>query len=159
MLMQYVLDDCITSVLPWSLIVSRQPARFASPRASRRRPCAQHHQWPIPQPHFSSNSLPLNLFADPHPLTPVHSIFYKKGGGRKGWRDQVFAQFWCNLSLLDATLMEVSASVDSKPLTWTLSPLNATLTKNMGVGHYLWHGHSWLCFSTAHETRSTGSPV
>jgi hypothetical protein len=29
----------------------------------------------------SPKSLPLNSFADPHPLTPVPSIFYKKGGG------------------------------------------------------------------------------
>src|SRR6266852_1177352 len=30
----------------------------------------------------SPKSLPLNSFADPHPLTPVFSIFYKKHGGR-----------------------------------------------------------------------------
>jgi hypothetical protein len=29
-------------------------------------------------------SLPLNSFADPHPLTPVPSILYKKNGGRGG---------------------------------------------------------------------------
>src|SRR5258708_28898023 len=30
----------------------------------------------------SPKSLPLNSFADPHPLTPVPSILYKKHGGR-----------------------------------------------------------------------------
>jgi hypothetical protein len=32
----------------------------------------------------SPKSLPLNSFADPHPLTPVPSILYKKHGGREG---------------------------------------------------------------------------
>jgi hypothetical protein len=30
---------------------------------------------------FTPNSFPLNLFANPHPLTPVASIFYKTSGG------------------------------------------------------------------------------
>jgi hypothetical protein len=30
---------------------------------------------------FTPKSLPLNLFADPHPLNPYATIFYKKGGG------------------------------------------------------------------------------
>src|SRR5882762_1765734 len=36
----------------------------------------------LPAP-LSSNSFPLNLFADPHPLNPAGSIFYKnlRGGG------------------------------------------------------------------------------
>jgi hypothetical protein len=160
MLIQYVLDVCITSVLHWPLIVSHQLARFAPshsslrsrrlprlPRASRGsgrgssalddsysffldfRPSTLNFQPPYPP-----NSLPLNLFADPHPLTPVASIFYKKGGGGRGVPRLVFAQFLCNLSPLDATLIDVSASVDSKPLTRTLSSLDATLTKNRGVG-------------------------
>ncbi len=31
---------------------------------------------------FTPNSFPLNSLADPHPLNPVASILYKKGGGR-----------------------------------------------------------------------------
>ncbi len=31
----------------------------------------------------SPKSLPLNSFADPHPLTPVPSILYKKYGGER----------------------------------------------------------------------------
>jgi hypothetical protein len=31
---------------------------------------------------ITSKSFPLNLFADPHPLTPVASIFYENIGGR-----------------------------------------------------------------------------
>src|SRR5882762_4123560 len=33
-------------------------------------------------PHYSPKSFPLNLFADPHPLNRVASIFYKNVGGR-----------------------------------------------------------------------------
>jgi hypothetical protein len=32
--------------------------------------------------HHPPNSLRLNLFADPHPLTPIVSIFYKNSGVR-----------------------------------------------------------------------------
>src|SRR6266446_1490560 len=34
------------------------------------------------QPFFSSKSLPLNLFADPHPLNLYAAILYKNSGGR-----------------------------------------------------------------------------
>src|SRR6266478_2576104 len=34
------------------------------------------------QPFFSSQSLPLNLFADPHPLNLYAAILYKNSGGR-----------------------------------------------------------------------------
>jgi hypothetical protein len=33
-------------------------------------------------PHYPPKSFPLNLFADPYPLNPVASIFYKNIGGR-----------------------------------------------------------------------------
>src|SRR5260370_42552401 len=45
-----------------------------------------------------------------------------------------FTQFWCNLSPLDATLLSPLLSVANKELAQYLSPLNATLTKNMGGG-------------------------
>jgi len=32
-------------------------------------------------PHYAPKSFPLNPFADPHPLNPVASIFYKNIGG------------------------------------------------------------------------------
>jgi hypothetical protein len=38
----------------------------------------------------------------------------------------------CRLSHLQSALIKMPASVDSKPLTLTLSPLDATLTKNIG---------------------------
>src|SRR6266851_8810584 len=36
----------------------------------------------VSPPHYPPKSFPLNLFADPHPLTPVASIFYKNIAGR-----------------------------------------------------------------------------
>ena len=39
-----------------------------------------------------------------------------------------------SVTLLESTLVEVPASVDSKPLTCTVSPLDATLTKKLGEG-------------------------
>ena len=40
MLIQYILDNCITSMLPWYLIVSRQLARFTPSHSSLRILCA-----------------------------------------------------------------------------------------------------------------------
>src|SRR5712691_605107 len=104
MLIQYVLDDCITSMLPWSLIVSRQLARFASLHASLRYLCGlrvgvypEQSRRALSSSSSSSsspsktdlyrsatapNSFGLNLFADPHPLNPVASIFYKNHRGQ-----------------------------------------------------------------------------
>ena len=46
------------------------------------------------------------------------------------------AQFLCNVSPLKATLMDLLASVADKRLTAWLSPVDATLTKNIGGGGY-----------------------
>ncbi len=40
----------------------------------------------LPLPHYPPKSLPLNLFADPHPLNPVVPIFYKNMGGEGCYR-------------------------------------------------------------------------
>src|SRR6266699_481510 len=47
---------------------------------------------------------------------------------------QQSAQFWCNISPLDATLPSLLVCVANKGLAQYLSPLDATLTKNIGVG-------------------------
>jgi hypothetical protein len=44
------------------------------------------------------------------------------------------AQFWCNLSPLDATLLSLLLCVANKELAQHLSPLDATFTKNIGGG-------------------------
>jgi|HubBroStandDraft_3_1064219.scaffolds.fasta_scaffold21526_2 hypothetical protein len=48
-----------------------------------------------------------------------------------------------SLSPLSATLTRMSISVDSKGLTGKLTPLNATLTKNTGVGSTSERGVGW----------------
>src|SRR5216683_3559761 len=123
MLMQYVLDNCITSVLPWSLIVSRQPARFASPRASRRRLSAP----PIPPRPIRQ----LTLSTD-RPFEVLSGRF--RHGRKKQRKCPHFAQFWCNLSTLDATLPSHPLCVANKGLVQYLSLLDATLTKTGGGG-------------------------
>ncbi len=105
----------------------------------------------------SRKSLPLNSFADPHPLSPVPSILYKRHGGRgtKPLR-RSDAQFASRMDLsplecavadkhrvlpvfsrdcpasssLESTLMSILVSVDSKWFTVILSPLESALTKN-----------------------------
>ena len=109
-------------------------------------------------------SLPLNLFADPHPLNPVPSILYKNIGGRGTKFPNSFAAHASEISRrsdlspleyavadkhrvlpvfsrnrqhsspLEATPMSLLVSVDSKWFTATLSPLDATLTRNTGRG-------------------------
>ena len=56
----------------------REGLRHSTPISSSQRLCVS-----LISP-LSPKSLPHNLFADPHPLTPIASIFYKKGGGRRG---------------------------------------------------------------------------
>ena len=77
-------------------------------------------------------SLPLNLFADPHPLNLYATILYKKGGGRGVSGTGIPTLPHSSLSSLDATLMNLFASVANKRLTAKLNPLDATLTKNGG---------------------------
>src|SRR5712692_3651333 len=84
--------------------------------------------FPIPNPpffsplitiHYSSKPLHFNLFADPHPLTPVASIFYKnrRGGG----------------ALVPPGHTSILVHCPD------LSPLFATLTKTPGVWAYSSH--------------------
>jgi hypothetical protein len=56
---------------------------FASLHPRLDPPIAPHRATPISlAAPRSAKSLPLNPFADPHPLTPIASIFYKNIGGR-----------------------------------------------------------------------------
>ncbi len=116
----------------------------------------------------SPKSLTLNSFANPHPLTPVPSILYKKHGGtgtkslqRSDVRSlhpegdhgtpfasrmylnplectvaakhrvlPVFSRNRLTSSPLDATLLSILASVDSKWFTGGLTRLESALTKS-----------------------------
>jgi hypothetical protein len=75
----------------------------------------------IPLSPFSSN------FA--HGLG-AHRADAKADSSKRKWPN--FAQFWCNLSPLDATLLNPLLSVANKGLAQYLSSLDATLTKNTG---------------------------
>src|SRR6266446_8289436 len=109
----------------------------------------------------SPKSLPLNPFADPHPLTPVPSIPYKKHGGRgaKPLRRSDVRSFASRMNLsplecavaakhrvlpvfsrnrprpspLEFALLSLLASVDSKWFTARLTRLESALTRNGGV--------------------------
>ena len=81
------------------------------------------------------------------PLSPFSSNFAhrlrkdrKDAGVHSRKRKSAYSvQFWRNLSLLDATLLSPLLCVANKELAQYLSPLDATFTKNIGVGgpHYL----------------------
>ena len=94
-------------------------------------------QTPIPSSP-SPNSHGINLFADPHPLIPVPSIFYKCIGGRGAAITPGPVLPSPTLSSLNATLRHAFVCVANKGLTERLNPLDATLTKNRG------RGVSWL---------------
>jgi hypothetical protein len=79
------------------------------------------------------------------PLSPIfstlaHRLRAERGDARahsRKWKWANSAQFWCNLSLLDATLLRPVLCVANKELVEYLSPLYATLTKNIGGGGVL----------------------
>jgi len=80
----------------------------------------------------------ITSFADPHPLNPVEPYRYKiRGSGgffcSSDFRPSNFHRLG-PLSPLAATLVDLPASVANKRLTARLNPLDATLTKNTGVG-------------------------
>jgi hypothetical protein len=79
----------------------------------------------------SPNSHGIISFADPYPLNPCATIFYKKGGGR-GCLQPLSLQYPAPISPLVATLMDLPASVANKRLTARVNSLDATLTKNRG---------------------------
>jgi len=74
------------------------------------------------------------------PLSPLSSDFMRRlradredaGVHSRKWKWAYFAQSWCNLSPLDATLLSPLLCVANKELVQCLSLLDATLTKNIG---------------------------
>src|SRR5213080_4287707 len=82
---------------------------------------------------LASTSFPLTSLSDPHPLNTVVSYRYKNHS-REGAALSPAAQSLRNVSSLDATLLSRLLCVANKGLAQSLSPLNATLTKNIGGG-------------------------
>ncbi len=83
---------------------------------------------------LASNSFPITLLSDSHPLNLTVSISYKTGGGKGSRQSSAHVP-----TPLKSTLARQSASVANKGLTPRLSPLDAALTKNTrGGGGSLW---------------------
>ncbi len=82
---------------------------------------------------FSCRSTPLSPFCRTfaHPLSKDRAVEGAHSRQRKWARS---AQFWCNVSPLDATLLDLLVCVANKGLAQYLSAVDATLTKNRGVG-------------------------
>jgi hypothetical protein len=82
---------------------------------------------------FSRRKIPLSPFSSnfAHRLG-VHSADARAHSRKRKWA--YFAQFWCNPSPLDATLLSPLLCVAFKELAQYLSPLDATLAKNIGGG-------------------------
>ncbi len=88
------------------------------------------------------------------PLTPFFTVFAhrlraERGDARAHSPERKWAhspQFWCNVSLLDATLLSPLLCVASKGLAQYLSLVDATLTKNIGVTSFKPRVFSLLTF-------------
>src|SRR5216683_632445 len=81
---------------------------------------------------FTCRSTPRPFFS-----TFAHRLSKDRADARAHSRKRRWAfsaQFWCNLSSLDATLLSPLLCVANKELAEHLSPLHATLTKNIGGG-------------------------
>src|SRR2546430_871058 len=76
--------------------------------------------------HYDRKPLPFNLFADPHPLSPVVSISYENSGGRGLSTFRLLSRL---KSFNRNTHEPPPVNVANKRLTVLLSPLNATGSK------------------------------
>src|SRR5207253_1448785 len=84
---------------------------------------------------YVPNSFALYPFADPHPLNPAVSTFYKNVGGRALSAPNLpprFNSFNCNI------YRPCPVNVANNRLMLQLSSLDATLTKKTGWGSRLW---------------------
>ena len=100
------------------------------PRAGRGGLCAESGL----APRYLPNSFVLYIFANPHPLNPAVSTFYKNVGGRALSAPNLpscFNFFSCNI------YGPCPANVANKRLMLQLSSLDATLTKKAGWGSRL----------------------
>src|SRR5258708_949338 len=81
---------------------------------------------------LAPKSLRLNLFADPHPLNSIASIFYKNSGGQGVPRSAIPCPHLASISPLNATLMDLPASVANKRLTASAKPFRCNTYKKPG---------------------------
>ncbi len=85
---------------------------------------------------LAPKSLRLNLFADPHPLNSIASIFYKNSGGQGVPRSAIPCRHFVSISPLVATLMDLLASVANKRLTARAKPFRCNTYKKPGGRGY-----------------------
>ena len=125
-----------TSIGPQVAHVPSEQLSRAKPRDPESTdPSQSHRKRPDPSPRsvgpFSRRSTPLShLFS-----TFAHSLLADRRHARTLSRSEKWAysaQFWCNISPLDATLPRALLCVANKELAECLSPLDATFTKNIG---------------------------
>ncbi len=83
---------------------------------------------------LNPKSLPLNPFADPHPLNLYATIFYKNMAGEGDAPAPVGSLPTLALSPLAATLMDLSASVANKKLTGQAKLFRCNTYKKPGGG-------------------------
>jgi hypothetical protein len=76
-----------------------------------------HPRWVYGTIRIQAKSLPVYFFADPHPLTPVVPIFYKKGGGMGCAHPKpvISRQPAAAITHLDATLTKNAGGTSFKP--------------------------------------------
>src|SRR5579863_4772705 len=134
------------SAAPLSFSVNSLPSvlRFPLDRSSQLfRHARQPNRFPL-FPH------PVNIVHTPTPANPFRSIVYFTVLSAQGFsrvRPSPITPFPSHAPInpLDATLTGLPVSIDSKQLTQSLNPLNATFTENRGEGSI------WLI-----RTRNTG---
>src|SRR5713101_1616515 len=88
--------------------------------------------------------------------TFAHRLRAERGYARAHSRKRKWAhsaQFWCNLSPLDATLLDPLVCVADKGLARYLSPVDATLTKKTGGGGSILTSLPYLLFDH-HSSRT-----
>src|SRR5258708_51453 len=102
---------------------------------------------------LAPKSLRLNLFADPHPLNSIASIFYKNSGGQGVPRSAIPSRHFFSIIPLPPTLMDFLASVANKRLTARAKPFRCNTYKKPGVGVFFpfWYALSTVEGSTVEE--------
>src|SRR5260370_22318043 len=123
MLIQYVLDSYITSMLPWSLIVSRQLVQCAPFPASRRCLCGRR----LPRPGRGVSALYSSRFFSPN-IGRERPISRKILAAKLFRISTHFARFLCRLSPFR---MNTSKSV-SKQRTLTIFRMNTYEKRGRG---------------------------
>src|SRR6266849_11200598 len=114
------------SVLSWVVMNRHQYRRSASaPPHLCLRPLPR-----LPLPLHRSKSFPLNVFADPHPLNPVTSIFYKNIRGQGAPPIRAGSDFQASQRSIDISLSPLECA---DPKNASITPLECAVPKTMDL--------------------------